>query len=501
MHVARLARRHLDDSRGSAVGGGASSPPCGRSSLARAGAAALALVAGCGAPTLTKEGRLAFSQGGGATVVTENGVEFHDKADVPQRVIVRDPEAPWKSPVGFILPASGKFTHTSTPTVLRAPGFVLVLRSSDTRVPSWGGEIFLRVDALAPTSSKPNRPRISAAIVIDGDGPDAETLVATALGQLAAEDEVTVIDAQGPRILVPVIPATHRTLALAAASQRIRQTEAHLHAPDLLGALKLVDSSLPKDGHKSVMVVTNATPGRASKPVVDAISALAGRGVSVSAVSSDGTAKPFETEAIAAAGMGRAATDASLPARIDAVKKALPQGGPTLAEELTVEVAASPSPSHVLEASGGEVHWLFEGGEVVLGDVHAGDARAELLRVSVPSWTPHGTFDLSVEARARDPRTGETKLYRATLPFTYDDDIERIAESRNGDVIAYASALATMQRLHAAFVGDRIDQLGGLRGLAKLHVQSLADMARDLKSTPFAEDARVLGALLDAGGP
>ncbi len=66
---------------------------------------AMALCA-CGHPFLARDGTLVFTQKGshGASVVTANGVEFHDVVDRPERVVVRDPYEPWRAPLGFLVP-------------------------------------------------------------------------------------------------------------------------------------------------------------------------------------------------------------------------------------------------------------------------------------------------------------------------------------------------------------------------------------------------------------
>ena len=89
----------------------------------------------------------------------------------------------------------------------------------------------------------------------------------------------------------------------------------------------------------------------------------------------------------------------------------------------------------------------------------------------------------------------------ADLPCVYDDDIERLAESRHGDVIAYASALATLARLDAAFVGGARVRPGDLRPIAQLHARSLALLARDMHDPAAAEQAALLEALLAAASP
>src|SRR5689334_10717689 len=167
----------------------------------------------CEGPFLAKDGTLVFPQNGarGAAVITANGVEFRDRTDVPERVVSRDPGEPWRAPVGFILPSSGRFTETSKPTVAGTPGLAIVMRPSDTRVPSWGGEVLVRVDVLAPAAENTARWGENVAIVVDGEGDDTVDFVDEALGQLAGRDRVTVIDAQGARVVVPLMPASNRS--------------------------------------------------------------------------------------------------------------------------------------------------------------------------------------------------------------------------------------------------------------------------------------------------
>src|SRR5260370_23296674 len=97
----------------------------------------LGAVCACGRSFLARDGTLVFPQNGahGASVVTANGLEFHDVADVPERVVVHDPYEPWRAPIGFLIPASGRFTKTSSPTLVATTGLALSLRPSDTRVP------------------------------------------------------------------------------------------------------------------------------------------------------------------------------------------------------------------------------------------------------------------------------------------------------------------------------------------------------------------------------
>jgi hypothetical protein len=119
--------------------------------------------------------------------------------------------------------------------------------------------------------------------------------------------------------------------------------------------------------------------------------------------------------------------------------------------------------------------------------------------VTVPAWQPQESFRFTVRARFYDiARGGEAREIAADLPCIYDDDIERLAESRNGDVIAYASALATLRRLDAAFVGPGVSRAGGLLTIARLHAKSMQLMARDTRDRAIIEQSQLLDALLAA---
>src|SRR5450432_3703019 len=146
---------------------------------------------GCERPFMARDGTLVFPENGahGAQIVTANGLEYHDTDDVPVRVVVRDPSEPWRAPIGFILPQSGRFTRTSSPTIVSSEGLNIVLRPSDTRVPSWGGEVLVRIDVIAPAAEGTARFGENVAIVID-DGPDLAHLADVAMQQLSARDRV-----------------------------------------------------------------------------------------------------------------------------------------------------------------------------------------------------------------------------------------------------------------------------------------------------------------------
>jgi hypothetical protein len=433
----------------------------GEVNLGRPAIVFVAAAMGCGGIQYDPKTATFYEGKKGGVVLTPNGAYFHDNDDVPRRVVFHDPEEPWRAPLGFILPKSGKFTKTSTATTLASQGIAIVLRPSDTRVPSWGGEILVRVDVHATAAAGTTRDGASVAIVVDGEGEAFDDGVATALERLGGRDRVTIIDARGARVLVPTIPATHRSLVLAAAAQRLRPGGPR----DLGAAIRAAAAASPK----RIVVLT-------SDPQAHAIAGAHGKGV----------AWPI---------------DPTRETVVEEIRAAIPPVGPVTFRDLTVTFDGSPAPSRVLESTSGDAIWTLDGSDVPFADVRAGDARAEVLRVTVPAWVPGTRFALHVTARATDATTGVVRSWPADLWFTFDDDLERIADSRHGDVIAYASALATMHRLHAAFVGDAVGRIGGLLPLARMQAQSLAALARDFPDRGFAEDAAVLQSLLGAVAP
>src|SRR5258708_7900548 len=59
------------------------------------------------------------------------------------------------------------------------------------------------------------------ASAVGGGGPDRRALCWAALGQLAGRDRVVVVDAAGPHVVVPAMPASNRSLVLAAIERRL----------------------------------------------------------------------------------------------------------------------------------------------------------------------------------------------------------------------------------------------------------------------------------------
>lgn len=443
------------------------------------GCAALvcSLVVGCDRPFVARDGTVSFNEKGaghGASVLTANGIEYRDNRDMPTPVLRRSADEPWRAPIGFILPKDGRFTKSSRPTVLATSGLAIVLRPSDTRVPSWGGEVLVRVDVIAPAAEGTARWGENVAIVLDGDGPDAAALADAALAQLAGRDRVTILDALGARVIVPTMPASHRSMAIAALKNHMR-TRAR-GSRDMAGTLKKAGAAIASpEVTQRVLVLTEAPM---SAEDMTEVSRLTQRGVQLGAIRTKG------------------ADD--LDERLEALRTQIPQSGLTKFRDVRLTFEGTPAPSHVIEASGGEARWALDAGELVLGNVRAGEARTEVLRVTIPAWVPGEEFKFTVTAHVDDLDYGGPRDFAAEVPCIYDDDIERIAKSRHGDVIAYASAMATLKRLDAAFIGDDIGKSGGLRRIAELHATSMKLLARDTKDFAIQEQADLLVALLAA---
>jgi hypothetical protein len=435
------------------------------------------LSVGCDRPYVARDGTVSFNEKGGghgASVLTANGVEYRDNRDMPTPVLRRSADEPWRAPIGFILPKDGRFTKSSRPTVLATSGLSIVLRPSDTRVPSWGGEVLVRVDVIAPAADGAARWGENVAIILDGDGPDAAELADAALAQLAGRDRVIILDALGGRVIVPMMPASHRSMAIAALKNHIRT---RARGPrDMAATLKKAGAAIMSpEVTQRVLVLTEAP--MAPEDVTE-VSRLTQRGVQLGAVRTKG--------------------EDNLDERLEAVRTQIPQSGLTKFRDVRLTFEGTPAPSHVIEASGGEARWALDAGELVLGNVRAGEARTEVLRVTVPAWVPGEEFKFTVSAHVDDLDYGGPRDFAAEVPCIYDDDIERIAKSRHGDVIAYASAMATLRRLDAAFIGDDISKSGGLRRIAELHATSMKLLARDTKDFAIQEQADLLVALLAA---
>ena len=472
-------------------------------------AAATATAIGCGGPVLTRDGQLAFPQGGarGASVLTANGVEFLDRKEIPQPVLRRSADEPWRPATGFLIPASGVWRATSVPMPIEGHGLAVVLRSSDELIPSWGGEILLRLDVIAPADAFPAaapslRPPLRLAIVLDGPSAGTAALVDSAIESSGASDRVGLI-VSGPRHpVLPPIAGSHRTLLSAAVERLIAQSaRAPQRGPDrdLAGALALARKwltvSAPGDSaatDRRVLVISDGV-GVASggAPLASEVAALAAASVQLVGVG----AERLDPAALAALGEGMHATG-SLDDRRAAVEAAVPAPGDVVLDDVELSLASVPAPARVIETSGGHSALGLDRDRLMLGELYAGEARTEVVRLVLPPWVPGEPLDLTVTASYRDTASGLPQTAFTTLHCRYSADIEAIAEARRGDVIAYASALAMVRRLHRAFLGSDVDRLGGLRPMAALQARSLIKLSQTNGDPALWAQAEVLTTLL-----
>jgi hypothetical protein len=471
---------------------------------------------GCAAPVLTKDGKVVFAEKGGrrgASVLTENGVEFLDSTDIPTPIIRRSPNDPWQPATGFLVPRDGIWRETSTPVALEGAGMAVVLRSSDTMVPSWGGEVLLRIDAVVPAEAFPAaqasvRPPRRLAIVIDGKNPNTAPLARVALEDLGDQDRVAIIDAAGPHTVVPALPGSHRTLLDGAVervvSQRVRMAKHGPEARDLAGALSLARgwvtthvTELPGVAPASpqVLVVTDGVGVmEGGLRLAQEVAALRRSGVRMTAV---GAPDRLSAEVLAPLGP-EVITGGAFPDREDAVARAVPPPGEVVLEDVELSISSVPAPVRVLEVSGGLNALALDHDRLILGDLYAGEARTEIARIAMPVWVPNEPLEVTVTARYRDVATGQWHKAEKTLKGKYSDDVEKIASARHGDVIAYASALAMVRRLGRVFQGSRVEQLGGLRPVVAMQADSLSALSRETNDAALGAQAEVLRTLLDA---
>ncbi len=385
-------------------------------------------------------------------------------------------------------------------------GLAVVLRSSDELVPSWGGEILLRLDVIAPAAAFPDaapsvRAPMRLAIVLDGPVADTAALVASAIENSGASDRVGLILA-GPRHpVLPPIAGSHRTLLSAAVERLIAQsTRVPLRGPDrdLAGALTLARQwltvSAPGDSaapDRRVLVISDgAGVASGGANLAREVAALAASSVQLVAVG----AERLDPTALAPLGEG-AHAGGSLDDRRAAIEAAVPAPGDVVLDDVELTLASVPAPARVIETSGGHSALGLDRDRLLLGELYAGEARTEVIRLALPAWVPasrstHGGGDLPRH------RLGPPADRRDHHPLPLPADIEQIAEARRGDVIAYASALAMVRRLHRAFLGSDIDRLGGLRPMAALQARSLVQLSQTNGDPALWAQAEVLTTLL-----
>ncbi|HEU4536893.1 MAG TPA: vWA domain-containing protein, partial [Polyangiaceae bacterium] len=187
-----------------------------------------ALAAGCAHVTPTRDGQLVFAPGAGegASVLTANGVEYLDRTAHPKPVVRTSASDPWTPATGFLMPPDGVWRYVSSPLSLAVGALNLTLRASDSYVPSWGGEVLVRLDAAVDAAAFPGadatrRPPLRLVVVWASSQPPEAPLIERMLGGLGEGDRVAVVDAFGARVIVPPLPGAERTLVEGALKRRL----------------------------------------------------------------------------------------------------------------------------------------------------------------------------------------------------------------------------------------------------------------------------------------
>jgi hypothetical protein len=464
-----------------------------------------AAIGGCASPRLAQDGQLVFQQAGarGATMMTAHGLQFIDRNDVPQAVVRKSVNEPWKPATGFLLPADGVWRKTSTPTPLQGNGLLVLIRPSDVLIPSWGGEILVRIDAIAPAAAFPKaepsiRPPVEVVIVIDGAAENTGALADVAIDDAGERDRVAVVESGRGRAVMPPVPGSNRSLLHAAVEKVIEQ-----------------NAKLDVNARRSFARAMQTARGwlNASRGIQDRRIVIITDGVGVtqdvahaSAEAEAATKAGFHVYGVAApngldpktlAPLGKdILTSGSVDERADAVAIAMPPPGEAVLGGVELEFSSVPAPARVIETSGGDASAQLDRDLLWLGDMVAGEARTEIARIALPQWVPGEPMDLTVIAHYKDLATKQALTSRGVVRARYSVDVEKIAESRHGDVIAYASALAMVRKLQRSFLGSNADKLGGLRPIVLLQATSMSRLAASRKDPALASQAEVLSTLL-----
>lgn len=436
--------------------------------------AVLGLLTGCAAPTLTQDGQLVFTEEEqrGAVVLTANGVQYIDHRARPTKQVRRSAFEEWKPPTGFLLPPDGVLRKRSRPVQIVVAGVTVTLRASDAYVPAWGGEVLLRVDVEAAPSKARRaelRPPRRIVFILDNDEEIALDQLAWLASKLGSRDRVALIDSRGATLALPSVPGTYRSLLEGAAERRWEQRGT---APRRrLGAsLALAQRLLARGkGAAQVIVLSDGrSPSRSARTRLRSLP------------------RDWRVELV-------------LPDfGVDELDEMLPIPGPLAVENVTLYLHSAPAPLRVLESSGGELEMDLEMDRLRLGDLVLGEGQSEVLRLAAPSFVAGEELRLFVEVEATPPGSKQSRRSRARLGMRYLEDVEKLARQRHGDVIAFASSLAWVQRLEQAFLGGNVDELGGLRPLVRAQARSLRLLAQDTGDAELALQAEVMKTLLRA---
>src|SRR5690606_35086418 len=139
------------------------------------------------------------------------------------------------------------------------------------------------------------------------------------------------------RMVLPPMPASNRSLAMAALDTHLR-SRARAGSRDVEGALAAAHRAIATSNvTQRVLLLTERALGAAE---VAEVARLTERGVQVATVLTRGAGDRAERE--------------------DAVRAAIPSAGMTTFRDVRLTFEGTPAPSHVIEASGGSALWRLD---------------------------------------------------------------------------------------------------------------------------------------------
>ncbi|MCS6898417.1 MAG: hypothetical protein RMJ98_02640 [Myxococcales bacterium] len=446
-------------------------------------------------PALTSDGQLVWAPGArrGVSVLTANGIEFRDWMEQPQPAVRKSPYEPYKPATGFLMPSDGRWHRTAQPVHFRTELLAVTLRTSDALVPAWGGELLVELslassDTLATLVARrkallrqgalgalpvavrlEDRPPLRLILIMDDVSEATAKLAGEALAGLGSEDQVAVIDSRGSHVVLPFLPCEYHSLFHGALRRRMIMKPQGSAGRDLSGSVALVQRWIEQDPAPdtttAVLVVTEES---VEEEILRRLRAV---GVRVEV----------------------ATPEVLRPERRAVLDSVLPESRGVSLKEVKVVISSSPAPAHVIEATAGQIGSLLDEDELYLDELEVGQRRTELLRVTVPPFVQGETYRLSVRVEARDAVTGALVIASHRMVLRYTDDIEALSREQSGDVLAYASALAMVQRLDRSLFGEAAEQPEGLRRLVAWQQRALVPLLREAPA--LERRARLLEAL------
>jgi hypothetical protein len=470
------------------------------------GVVVASIASACAHVVPTRDGQLVFAPGAGkgASVLTANGVEYVDRSYHPKPVLRTSASDTWRPATGFLMPPDGVWRYVSSPVSLSVGALSLTMRASDAYVPSWGGEVLLRVDASVDAGAFPGaeasrRAPMRLVVVWAASEAPEPSLLEGAFAGLGEGDRVAFVDALGARVVVPPLPGAERTLVEGALRRRFAAKRKGRR--DVAGALAKARSlltakaSAPPSGagvpFGRVVVVSD---GKGLGPAVAAeVKALERARAGLLAL---GSRESVTAESLAP--LGPHAFAGELDVRAEALAQALPPPADEVLGDVVFTFSSAPAPVRVLEASGGEAFLGLEGDALYWEPLRAGQARTEVVRLGLPQWTPQEPLEVNVSVRYEDLTRGGYRYGRAALSFRFSDDMATLGATRHGDVIAYASALAMVRRLGRTFLGGRAQGDRAFRELVAWQAESMDVLAREYRDPRMGVQGETLRSLLGA---